>query len=132
MTDKELIAIAEKAKHKSLSNYSHFRVGAALQTKEGKVFQGTNIENASFSLTMCAERTALFTALVEGEREFKSIAITSDSKNFISPCGACRQVLYEHCGGDLEVIMTNGNGDERILKLKELLPYGFSDEDLTE
>jgi cytidine deaminase len=132
MTDKELTIIAEKAKQKSLSKYSHFRVGAALLTKDGKVFQGANIENASYSLTMCAERTALFTALLEGEREFKSIAITSDSKNFISPCGACRQVLYEHCGGDLEVIMTNEHGEEKKLKLKELLPFSFSDKDLTE
>ncbi len=132
MTDKELITQAELAKEKSLSNYSHFRVGAALLTKSGKVYQGTNIENASYSLTICAERTALFTALVEGEREFKSIAITSDSPNFISPCGACRQVLFEHCGGELEVIMTNGKGEERKIKLNELLPYSFSDKDLME
>ncbi len=132
MTDKELIEIAVKSKDRSLSGYSHFRVGAAIVTDEGKVYHGANIENASYSLTICAERTAIFTALVEGERNFKTIAIASDSKSFISPCGACRQVLYEHCGEDLDVIMTNSAGDYKKVKIKDLLPYGFSDKDLNE
>ncbi len=132
MTDKELVQIAVESKKRSLSDYSHFRVGAALETAAGKIYHGANIENASYSLTMCAERTAIFTALVEGEREFKTIAIASDSKNFISPCGACRQVLYEHCGEDLDVIMTNSAGDYKKVKIKDLLPYGFSDKDLNE
>ncbi len=130
MNDKSLIAQAVKAKEKALPKYSHFRVGAALETKNGKIILGANIENASYSLTICAERTALFTALVDGERNFKSITIASDSASFISPCGACRQVLFEHCGGDLDVIMTNSAGEYKKVKLKELLPYGFSDEDL--
>lgn len=122
---KRLIQKAEKAKSKSYSPYSNFRVGAAIITDKGKIYDGANIESASYGLTICAERTALFNALLHKEKKFNAIAITSDMNDFISPCGACRQVLYEHCGGEMNVIMTNKNLDTKIVKLKELLPYSF-------
>lgn len=121
----KLILQAEEAKKKSYSPYSNFRVGAALLTNDGKIFKGTNIESASYSLTICAERVAVFDAILKGKRNFKAIAITSDMNDFISPCGACRQVLYEHCGGDLDVIMTNKKLESKTVKLKDLLPYSF-------
>jgi cytidine deaminase len=122
---KKLVRKAEQAKAKSYSPYSNFRVGSAIMTKEGKIYTGANIESASYSLTICAERTAIFNALLNKERKFKAIALTSDMNDFISPCGACRQVLYEHCGGDIDVIMTNKNLDTKTVKLKELLPFSF-------
>lgn len=122
---KKLIQKAEKAKSKSYSPYSNFRVGAAIMTDDKKIYDGANIESASYSLTICAERTALFNALLNNKRKFSAIALTSDMNDFISPCGACRQVLYEHCGGDLDVIMTNKNLETKIVKLKNLLPYSF-------
>lgn len=123
---KSLVKKANKAKQNSYSPYSHFRVGAALLTKENKVYTGTNIESASFSLTICAERVAIFEAIAKGEKKFKAIAITSDMNDFISPCGACRQVLFDHCDENLDVIMTNKNLDTKVVKLKELLPYSFN------
>ncbi len=126
----ELILLANEAKEKSYSPYSNFRVGAALLTTEGKVYKGTNIENAAYGSTMCAERTAVFTAKVNGAEEFSAIAITSDSKDFIPPCGSCRQVLLELCGEELDVHITNGKGEVKSLKLKELLPFSFGDKNL--
>jgi len=130
MNNNELINLAHMAKNKSYSPYSKFRVGAALLTKDNKVFQGANIENASYSVTICAERTAVFAAKLEGYSEFSTIAIVSDSKDYISPCGSCRQVLMELCGEELNVLLTNGNGDIKSFKLKELLPFSFSDKNL--
>lgn len=125
MTNQELIKISNVAKEKSYSPYSNFRVGAALLTKDGKVFQGANIENAAYGLTICAERTAVFSAKLEGVNKFSAIAITSDSSDFIPPCGSCRQVLLELCGEELDVHITNGNGDIKSFKLKELIPFSF-------
>lgn len=130
MNNKELSAVAKEAKEMSYSPYSKFRVGAALLTKDGIVYSGANIENASYGLTICAERTAAFSAKLAGENEFSAIAITSDSKDFIPPCGACRQVLLELCGKNLDVIITNGNDDQKIFKIKELIPFSFGDEQL--
>jgi cytidine deaminase len=130
MDTKELIRIANEAKEKSYSPYSSFRVGAALLTKDGKVFKGANIENAAYGLTICAERTAAFAAKLDGVKEFSAIAITSDSKDFIPPCGSCRQVLLELCGKELDVHITNGNGKVKSFKLEELLPFSFDDENL--
>lgn len=130
MNNTELIKLATAAKEKSYSPYSKFRVGAALLTKDGKVFQGANIENAAYGVTMCAERTAVFTAKLEGITEFSSIAITSDSKDYIPPCGSCRQVLLELCGEELDVLITNGIGEVKIFKLKDLLPFSFGDKNL--
>ncbi|PJA95996.1 MAG: cytidine deaminase [Ignavibacteriales bacterium CG_4_9_14_3_um_filter_34_10] len=122
---KKLIKKAEQAKSKSYSPYSNFRVGAAIMTNKGNIYDGANIESASFSLTICAERTALFSAILNKEKKFTAIALTSDMNDFISPCGACRQVLYEHCGGDIDVLMTNKKLETKTVKLKELLPFSF-------
>jgi len=130
MDNQELIKLAIDAKEKSYSPYSNFRVGAALLTKDGKVYQGANIENAAYGVTICAERTAVFAAKLEGIDEFSTIAVTSDSNDYIPPCGSCRQVLLELCGQELEVLITNGNGEMKSLKLKELLPFSFGDKNL--
>jgi len=124
MSDKELLSIAEKAAENSYAPYSGFHVGAALLTKDGRVFTGCNIENASYSLTVCAERTALFKAVSEGCTEFEAIAIagskTVDFSAPCPPCGACLQVLSEFCKGDLRVVLS-----DRVLTLSELMPLAF-------
>lgn len=130
MTEKELIKEAFEAQKKSISNYSKFKVGAALETEDGKIYYGANIENAAYSLTVCAERTAMFTALLAGERKFKRIAIVSDSENITAPCGACRQVLNEFCDSDFEVVMSDKDGKYIVKTLGELLPLGFKGDDL--
>jgi cytidine deaminase len=125
----QLSKYAVEAKNLALSPYSNFRVGAALLTSDNKLYLGCNIETSSYSLTICAERTAVFKAISEGERKFKAIAIASDAEDFISPCGACRQVMSDLCG-DIDVIMLNSKGEKRIEKISSLLPYAFSDKDL--
>jgi cytidine deaminase len=129
MNNNELVKLAKEAMKYAYVPYSKFRVGAALLTEEGKVFTGCNIENASFGGTNCAERTALFKALSEGYRKFTKIAIVGDSKDFTYPCGICRQVLSEF-GISMEVIVSNQNGELRVHKLSELLPYAFLGEEL--
>lgn len=129
MSDKELLALAAKARESSYCPYSGISVGAALLCKDGRVFSGANIENASFTPTVCAERVALFSAVHEGEREFDAIAIVggkvgnSPTKLF-APCGVCRQALSEFAGGDFRVIMTDGESI-KVMKLDDLLPLGF-------
>ena len=126
MNYSELLQIANKVKLNSYSPYSNFRVGAVVVTDEGTLYSGVNVENASYGLTNCAERTAIFNAVSSGERKFKTIVLVSDSEDFITPCGACRQVLMEICGEDLEVVMSNIDNEIRILKLEELLPLSFN------
>ena len=134
MTDyKSLMAQAQKARENSYSPYSHFRVGAALLTKSGKVYTGCNIENAGYSATNCAERTAIFKAVSEGERDFEALAIIGgkegETAEFTAPCGVCRQVIAEFCDKDFKIIL----GDEekhKVYKLGDLLPYSFTDKDL--
>ena len=126
MNYSELLQIANKVKLNSYSPYSKFRVGAVVITDEGTLYSGVNVENASYGLTNCAERTAIFNAVSSGERKFKTIVLVSDSEDFITPCGACRQVLMEICGKDLEVVMSNIDNEIRILKLEELLPLSFN------
>ena len=121
-----LIQMAIDAKSKALPTYSNFHVGSALLAKNGKVYLGANIENSSYGLTICAERAAAFNAVLEGEREFEAIAIAGDSDEYISPCGACRQVLMELCGKDLKVFMVNNKGEFKESILEELLPYSFT------
>lgn len=127
---KELVLQAEQAMEKAYAPYSGFRVGAALLTKNGKVFTGCNIENASFSPTICAERTAVAKAVSEGEREFAAIAVVGGKDGVITgicpPCGVCRQVLSEFCHGEMPVYLGKGNGEFEALTLKDLLPLGFS------
>ena len=119
MTDKELLKIATEQLEFSYSPYSNFKVGAALLTKSGKVYTGCNIENASFSPTVCAERTAFFKAISEGEREFCSIAIVGGNKECL-PCGVCRQVMSEFCKPDFQIVTTGGR-----YTLGELMPKSF-------
>jgi cytidine deaminase len=129
MDYKELIQAARKAKKYSHSPYSKFRVGAAVLTKSGKIYTGCNIENSSYSLTVCAERTALFKAVSEGEKKFLAMVISTDVKDFISPCGACRQVISD-LAGDIDIILTNGVGKTKIMKMNDLLPLPFTPKNL--
>jgi cytidine deaminase len=122
--DDDLIASAERARNRAHAPYSHFRVGAALETARGGVFSGCNIENATYGLTVCAERVAIWKALSEGETEFRRLAIVVDTSELTPPCGACRQVIWEFCS-DIEVILANLHGKRAIYRMKDLLPYPF-------
>lgn len=119
-----LFNAAKSARENSCAIYSNFKVGAAILTKDGKIYSGCNIESSSFGLSMCAERNALSNALCEGEREFETILITADSPEPVSPCGACRQLLYDYAP-DLTVIMTNLKGDRLVEEISELLKHPF-------
>lgn len=138
MTDMELFEEAKKARLRAYTPYSHFQVGAALLAKSGKVYHGCNIENAAYTPTNCAERTAFFTAVYEGEREFSKIAVVGakegeDPVNVCAPCGVCRQVMREFCSPkEFEIILADGKGGIKNWKLEELLPCGFGREDLGE
>jgi len=129
MENKELALKAIEAKTNAHTPYSGFHVGAALLTEDGKVYSGCNIESSSYSLTMCAERTAVFKAYSEGERKFKAIAVAGDSPDFCPPCGSCRQVMLDLCG-DIDVIMINKKEELKVLKLSQLLPLPFGDQSL--
>ncbi len=124
---------AQKAREKSYSPYSHFRVGAALLTKSGKVYSGCNIENAGYSATNCAERTAIFKAVSEGERDFEAIAIIGgkegETADFCAPCGVCRQVIAEFCAKDFKIVLGNEE-NFKVYTLDEILPFSFTDKDL--
>ena len=130
---KSLMKAAQKARENSYSPYSHFRVGAALLTKGGKVYTGCNIENAGYSATNCAERTAIFKAVSEGERDFEAIAIIGgkegETSEFCAPCGVCRQVIAEFCKKDFKIILGNEE-NYKIYTLENLLPFAFTEEDL--
>lgn len=124
MTNAELIDRARKAQNLSYSPYSRFRVGAALLCRSGSIFEGTNVENSSYGLTVCAERIAVFKAVTAGEKEFTTIAVAGDGQGFIYPCGACLQVLAEFSPG-IKVIVTDENNNYHELTLKDLLPQAF-------
>ncbi|MFJ8063043.1 cytidine deaminase [Psychrobacillus sp. NPDC096426] len=129
--NKEMLLEASKtAREKAYVPYSKFKVGAALLTKDGEVIHGCNIENASFGLTNCAERTAIFKAVSEGKKDFAAIAIVADTEGPVSPCGACRQVLVEFCDKDMPVLLTNLNGEVLETTVAELLPGAFKTEDM--
>lgn len=125
MKDEMLVREATEAKKRAYAPYSGFRVGAALLAESGKVYTGANIENISYGATNCAERTAIFKAVFEGERKIDAIAIASDSEDFIYPCGICRQVLAEFGSKDTRIICSNSTGLFRIHTLEELLPNAF-------
>ena len=127
MNDRELVKLAHEAKEKAYAPYSRFRVGAALLTQNGEVFTGVNIENASFGATNCAERTAVFKAVSEGEKGVKTIAIASDSDDFVFPCGICRQVIAEFSDKDTKIICSRKDGEYKVYTLKELLPHAFTE-----
>jgi cytidine deaminase len=120
---------------KSYSPYSNCKVGAALLCKNGKVFTGTNIENAAFSPTVCAERTAFLKALSEGERKFSKIAVVGGKNGEVTgafpPCGVCRQVMREFCGDDFEILIVRENNEFDKVLLKDLLPYSFKPENVS-
>ncbi len=122
---------AKIAREKAYAPYSKFKVGAALRTKDGKVYHGCNIENAAYSMCNCAERTALFSAYAKGDKAFDLLVVVADTNRPVPPCGACRQVISELCHPDMAVILTNLKGDVEEMTVKQLLPGAFSPEDLT-
>lgn len=132
MTKEELLNEAKKAREKSYSPYSHFQVGACILCKDGRFFHGANIENASYPLSMCAERNAIYHALMEGyhKEDFAALAIIGETDGPISPCGACRQVMQELLPRDAAIYLGNLKGNIRVTNVEELLPFAFDSEDL--
>lgn len=130
VSDKSLTIIANEMLEMAYVPYSKFPVGAALLTKDGKIFSGCNIENASFSLTNCAERTAIFKAVSEGVRDFEKLIVTANTTGPVSPCGACRQVIAEFCEPGMPVILTNKTGAVFETTVAELLPGAFTEKDM--
>ena len=127
MATTELIDLAVKTSENAYVPYSHFPIGAVLVTDEGKIYTGVNIENASFGLTNCGERTAIFKAVSEGERSFKELIIYGQTEKPVSPCGACRQVMAEFVEPDLLVTLVAKDKSTVVMTVKELLPYSFTD-----
>jgi cytidine deaminase len=124
---KKLISKAKEARKKAYAPYSGFKVGAALEAKNGKIYTGSNVENASYAVTCCAERTALVKAVSDGIKSFRRIAIVADTKEPCPPCGICRQALYEFAPR-LQVIMANTKGRAEVVSLGELLTHAFHSE----
>lgn len=128
MTEKQLIEMAIDAMNNAYVPYSGFKVGSALLCKSGRVYTGCNIENASFSPTVCAERTAIFKAISEGEKDFEKIVVVGGRDgaitDFCTPCGVCRQVISEFCDDDFPIILYNGR-ESKTMKLAQMLPYRF-------
>jgi cytidine deaminase len=124
ITDKELIEMARQARERAHAPYSHFKVGAAVLAKDGRVFTGCNIENASYGLTMCAERVAIFKAVSEGVQQFIKMVVIADTNHLTPPCGACRQIIWEFCG-DVPVILANLHGQSQRHRMSRLLPSPF-------
>jgi len=123
---KELFEQAKLAYNNAYAPYSKFHVGAALETSQGNVFAGCNVENASYGLTVCAERNAIAQAVISGEQTFKSIVIYTEEDNLVPPCGACRQVIAEFFSLDSQVSAVNGNGKVQTWTVSELLPHAFT------
>jgi len=119
-----LVAAARAAREFAVADFSHFKVGAALETEDGQVITGCNVENATYGLTVCAERVAMFKALSEGHRKFRRVAVVADTESPTPPCGACRQILWEF-GGDLEVVLGNLKETKATLRMKDLFPLPF-------
>jgi cytidine deaminase len=120
----KLVAEALKARKVAIAPFSDFHVGAAVETEDGKIYIGCNIESASYSLTVCAERVAIWKALSEGERRFKRLAIAADTETLTPPCGTCRQIIWEFCR-DAQIILVNLRGDREMMQMRELLPRAF-------
>jgi cytidine deaminase len=119
-----LICVAKQSRENAHAAYSNFRVGAALRATSGRVFGGCNVENATYGLTVCAERVAIFKAISEGERGFDAIAVVTDSDTLTPPCGACRQLIWEFCG-DVPVVLSNLRGKSEVHQMRELFPKPF-------
>jgi len=126
-----LIAAATTARDQSVAPFSKFKVGAALETDEGKVYTGCNIESASFGLTVCGERVAIWKALSEGERNFKTLVIVADTESLTPPCGTCRQIIWEFCK-QATIVLANFRGQQEVLQIKDLLPRAFDARFLSE
>ena len=126
--DKKLLAAALAARENAYAPYSKFKVGAAVETADGHIFTGCNVENASYGLTCCAERNAVFAAIGRGARSFKALCVVADTEEPVAPCGACRQVLAEFPFE--KIILANCKGLTKIMTVAELLPYGFGPEAL--
>jgi cytidine deaminase len=124
VTDEALIDAARRAREHAHADFSHFKVGAALETADGQIITGCNIENAKYGLTVCAERVAMFKALSEGHRAFTRVAVVADTEAPTPPCGACRQILWEF-GGDLQVLLANLSEPKGRYQLRDLLPLPF-------
>jgi cytidine deaminase len=127
----QLIETAKAARLQSVAPFSKFLVGAAVKTKAGKVYTGCNIESASYGLTVCGERVAIWKALSEGEREFSELAIVADTESLTPPCGTCRQIIHEFCG-DATIVLSNLRGETEICTIDELLPRAFDARFLSE
>ena len=124
-----LIVVARQSRENAHAPYSNFRVGAALRAISGRVFGGCNVENATYGLTVCAERTAIFKAISEGERGFDAICVVTDTDALTPPCGACRQLIWEFCG-DIPVILANLKGKTEIVQMRDLFPRPFDNSSL--
>ena len=127
MATTEMVDLAVEVSKQAYVPYSHFPIGAVLLTKAGEIYTGVNIENASFGLTNCGERTAIFKAVSEGAREFQELIFYGQTENPISPCGACRQVMAEFFEPDLPVTLVSKDKSTVVMTVKELLPYSFTD-----
>jgi cytidine deaminase len=123
-TQVRLVRAARQARRRAFAPFSKFKVGAALETARGRVVTGCNIENASYGLTLCAERVAIFKAVSEGERRFRRLAVVADTGRLTPPCGACRQIIWEFCG-DVEIILANLKGNSSVRRMRTLLPEPF-------
>jgi cytidine deaminase len=121
----DLVSEARLARDNAVAPFSKFKVGAALRTAEGKVYRGCNVENCTYGLTVCAERVALLSALAAGERKFTAIAVVTQSREPATPCGPCRQLMWEYCG-DIDVTLANLDGRRVEYKLSTLFPHPFS------
>ena len=124
MKAEDLIRKAKTARENAWARYSDFKVGAALETRDGRVFSGCNIESASYGLTVCAERVAVWKAVSVGQRDFRRLAVVADSEDLTPPCGACRQIIWECCG-DIEVLLANLRGRSVRYRMSSLLPAPF-------
>ena len=122
--DQELIEAATAVRENAYAPFSDFRVGAALETDDGEVISGCNVESASYGLTVCAERVAIWKAISQGKRKIKHIAVVADTEELTPPCGVCRQIIWEF-GGDIPVILANLKGKTEVVQMKELLPRAF-------
>jgi len=120
----KLIEAAGNVREKAYAPFSEFKVGAAVETKEGKIYTGCNVESASYGLTVCAERVAIWKAVSEGEKEFTKVAVVADTEELTPPCGVCRQIIWEFCG-DVPVTFANLKGKVETVQMKELLPRAF-------
>ena len=125
ISDEELVERAKEARLAAHAPYSNFEVGAAVLTADGRVYMGCNIENSTYSLTMCAERVAIFKAVSEGAREIVKVAVVADHENLTPPCGCCRQMIWEFASDDTEVILANLSGSVQKFKIEDLFPQAF-------